>query len=59
MKVEEKVNFSLFGVVYEAKLVEKQDNREWKVEFEGLIYPNCKVYRKRPKTKPPVWYIIS
>ena len=59
MKKNQIVNFYLFGTIYSAKLSEKQDNKEWKVEFENLIYPNCKVFRKVPKNKPPHWFIIN
>jgi hypothetical protein len=59
MKINQKVNFVLFGSTYTATLVEKQENKEWKVNFEGLIYPNCKVFRKIPKNKPPHWFIIN
>jgi hypothetical protein len=59
MKIGQKVNFYLFGVKNTAILKEKQDNKEWKVEFEGLVYPNCKVYRKVPDNKPPFWFIIQ
>jgi len=37
MKKNQIVNFYLFGTIYSAKLSEKQDNKEWKVEFENLI----------------------
>ena len=58
MKKNDKVNFYLFGCQHEAVLIEKQNNKEWKVLFEGLVYPDCKVLRKSPKSKPPPWFII-
>ena len=62
MKVGDKVQFYLFGVLEKGIVIKKNNSKSYDIETpNGIKYPEVKVFKRLPKRKSqiPPWYMLG